>query len=268
MREYLVAVDIATKRDRYAEMVWKDIARVVPGNPILGNPDRVVHEYPIVWIRQAERLRYEEMEESALSLVNRPELKNNCDFLIDATGVGDPEVEHIRKRGAYPIPIIFTNGGEAHPVFDDVSRVFGKWDNAFSSTAKTLKQFDVPKRDLVDAGKLMLEMNRVIIPKKLKGREPLIAQLNGFRGKVNEQTKRKAYEAEFEELHDDLVVDFLMLAWWALKRQRQIPERDLTGAGAVDITSYEPMSMLDTVVEPLQMQNEFGPQGLVGGRRW
>jgi hypothetical protein len=46
------------------------------------------------------------------------------------------------------------------------------------------------------------------------------AQLAGFKGKVNEKTGHTKYEAETEELHDDLVVCYLMGAWWYARRKQ------------------------------------------------
>jgi hypothetical protein len=167
--------------------------------------------------------------------------------------VGDPFVEHLRSRGCYPVPIIFTSGGSAHDVYDDAGHVFGDWADQLS--VRTLKEIRVPKRDLVSAGALLLEQNRIIIGKGIRHREALIAQLNGFRGEVNKQTGKKKYEAEFEELHDDLVVCFLMLAWWAIKRRPSMPEGEIL-PGRSGKASWEPSDLDNSLVPDHQ---EYGP---------
>ena len=235
MNEFIAAVDVAAKNDRYAEIVMRDIVTIQGGQPAIGTPDLITHRYQIVWAKQAERLRYEDMENSTLSLMGRAELRNNCDLLVDGTGVGDPYVEHLRSRGSYPIPIIFTSGGSAHDVYDDAGHVFGKWADELS--VKTLKEIRVPKRDLTLSGALMLQQNRLIIGKRVAHREALIAQLNGFRGDLLK--KKSTFEAQFEELHDDLVVCFLMAAWWAIKRRPMMPERELSLSGK-GTTTWEP----------------------------
>jgi len=255
VREYIVSVDIAAKRDRYAEIVMRDIIQTVQGAPEVGIPDRWVHTYQIVWAKQQERMRYDQMEDSTLSLVGRPDLRNNCELLVDGTGVGDPFVEHLRGRNAYPVPIIFTSGGSVHDVYDDAGHVFGEWADRLS--VKTLKEIRVPKKDLVSAGALMLQQHRLIIGKKIKHKDALVAQLNGFRGEVNKQTGRIRYEAEFEELHDDLIVCYLMAAWWAIVRRPILAERELPAVGAVRVrssASWEPAELDNALIRDTEEQ--------------
>jgi hypothetical protein len=258
VNEYIALVDVASKNDRYAEIVMRDILTIHQGQSEVGTPDHQVHRYQIVWAKQGERMRYEEMENSTLALMGRAELKNNCDLLVDGTGVGDPYVEHLRTRGCYPISIIFTSGGSAHDVYDDAGHVFGKWADELS--VKTLKEIRVPKRDLTLSGALMLQQNRLIIGKRVAHREALIAQLNGFRGDLLK--KKSTFEAQFEELHDDLVVCFLMGSWWAIKRRPMLPERELSLSG-VGRTSWEPSAYdaLDFPAPPDSGPPHMGARG-------
>jgi len=69
----------------------------------------------------------------------------------------------------------------------------------------------------------------VRVAEKLKWAEEARRQFKSFRGKINERTKHKVYEAETEEEHDDIVICFLMGAWWFVsqRQQQEIPERQL-----------------------------------------
>jgi len=167
---------------------------------------------------------YEEQADRLATIMQNPKLKMNTDLLVDGTGIGDAAVELIRKRGLYPIPIIFS-GGETHKVHNAAfEKVFGNtsWELA---GAKVLDNISVPKKDLVDAGKVMLESGRLRIA-PVRWNADFQKQLQKFKGKVNERTKNIKYEAETEQDHDDLVVCFLMGSWYILhRREKGIPEQ-------------------------------------------
>jgi hypothetical protein len=220
VRDYLVAVDVAAKRDRYSEMVFKRHVGFVDGDTSTKSPTRILSELQLVWIKQEENLRYEDMEDSYIRLIGRPELRDNCDQLVDGTGVGDAVVERFRKRGGFPISIVFTNGGRAHPVYADIGQVFGEAKAGELAMMRTVKEWLVPRRDLVADGALILEQGRLAIAGGIKHREAFEAQLTGFT--LNK--KKQKYEAESEDLHDDLVVCFLMAAWWVHYFESEIPE--------------------------------------------
>jgi len=259
VREYIVPRDLASKRDRYAEIVLRDMAYIEPGAPAILRPGRVMHEYVVIHFKQGERMRYDEMEDSLVALCNSQTLKHKCDLLVDGTGVGDAVVEGLRKRGLYPVSIIFTSGGRAVPVFDSVERVFGRWSDDLGARAQTIKEWRVPKRDLVSDGALLLQQFRIKVSKGLEHREIIKSQLNGFRGKVNDQTGKKKFEAELEELHDDAVVCYLMGAWWIWTFGGEIPERELRNADAGNSETWEPMAMIDKLMPEGALSNEYGP---------
>ena len=88
------------------------------------------------------------------------------------------------------------------------------------SGLQVIENISVPKKDLVDAGKVMIQQGRLrVAPGRWK--DDFKEQLQRFKGKVNEKTKNIKYEAETEAVHDDLVVVFLMGAWWVLNRREK-----------------------------------------------
>ena len=216
MKRYSIMVDVAKKKDFFAIVVFEANPRVVAGSPLLGNPDRTVMKYDIVYIEKARELRYPQMIERIVRITNYAQIKNDYDLLIDGTGVGDPIIDYVRDAGLFPIPIIFTGGIKVSEVYEEMGKVFANTTDRLQA-ARTLKEIHVPKKDLVSAGQVLMQQGRIFTAQGINYRSDIEEQLMGFIGKVNEDTKkRKGYEAETEELHDDLVVCYLMGAWWVL----------------------------------------------------
>lgn len=245
MKEFIIAGDIGRKRDNFALLILKDVPRIIDGNRALQNPDRIVHHYEIVHGEQAKGLRYEQMVDRFVTLAGHRELTHNYDLLVDGSGVGDPVVEMIRKRGLYPVPIIFTGGDQVHEIRNEIGNVFG---NRVGTLAplQTIQEIRVPKADMKDAGALLLQQDRIHCAQGLPIETELEKQLMGFKGKVNEKTGRAKYEAEAEDIHDDLVVCYLMFAWWALRGRKdgEIKERLLPRDFKVESLSYEPFDYM------------------------
>lgn len=225
--------DIAKKRDYFALMLFHDNARIVDGNKILESPDRIIHYYDIKTIEQYQGFGYEEMAERVYTIMDNPLLRMNTDLIVDGTGIGDAAVELMRKRGLYPVPIIFSGGSAPKEHYAGMGEVFNT--SGKLAGARTLKEISVPKKDLVAAGSVMIQQGRIRVAPG-KWNEEFKRQLSKFKGKVNENTGRKTYEAETEQDHDDLVVCFLMGAWWIFNRKDRnaIPEQVIdkkAGAG-------------------------------------
>ena len=143
------------------------------------------------------------------------DLVNNCELLVDGTGVGEAVIDLLRERGLSPMPILFTGGTEPRPVYADFGSVFG---GGFRGM-QAVKEYHVPKADLVAAGQLISQQGRVRVAPNLKYAEDFRLQMEGFRGRVNEATGRKKYENDTDDLHDDMVVCYLMAAWWMVQGQ-------------------------------------------------
>jgi len=205
-------------------MLFHDNAQLVEGNKTLETPDRVIHYYDIKLIEKYQGLGYEEQANRIATVMQNPELRMNTDLLVDGTGIGDAAVELIRKRGLYPIPIIFSGGDKANEHYAEFGSIF-KDSGGGISGAKVINNISVPKKDLVDAGKVMLEQGRLRVAPS-RWNDDFQKQILKFKGKVNEKNRHVKYEAETEKDHDDLVVCFLMGSWWILnRRDKGIPEQ-------------------------------------------
>lgn len=239
MKEYAVLIDIAKKRDFTGIMIMKDFPEVVPEVSGFKTGPRIIHFYDIVHIEKFQGLRYQEITERAVKVMDHVDLKNNADLVVDGTGVGEAAVDLMRGAGLFPTPIIFTGSGQMRYVYADMGSVFGNVPGKLS-VARTVKEIHVPKTDLVSAGTLLLQQKRLRVA-NTRWSEDFRKQLENFRGKVNEKTGRTSYEADTEAIHDDLVVCYLMGAWWFGNRKDDIPERELTEN---ESTGFEPMDFM------------------------
>jgi hypothetical protein len=240
MNEYIVSVDIAKRQDFFGILVMKDAAEIVKGNDLLGTSDRIIHYYDIVSIEKYQGMDYEDMAVRITAIMGHTALRNNADLIVDGTGVGEPAVELIRRKGCNPIPIIFTGGEHYAEVYSPIGSVFRNIPGQLAG-AQILKELRIPKKDLVSAGTLLVQQRRVgVAPSRWK--EEMTRQLMAFKGKVNEKTRNVKYEAENESVHDDLVVCYLMGAWWVLHRNEKdtIPEKTLHNA----VLSWEPLEYM------------------------
>jgi hypothetical protein len=98
---------------------------------------------------------------------------------------------------------------------------------------RTIKEMRVPKKDMIDAGLLLVQQGRVTIgPSRWK--ETLLTQLAHFKA-FRTGAGRLKLEADSEEIHDDLVVCFCMGAWWIQNRKDRniIPEQRAEKENAV-----------------------------------
>lgn len=237
MKEYAVLVDLAKKRDFTAIMVMKDSPQIVLGHEVLKTPNKVVHYYDIVHISQKQGVWYHDIVREIGELMQRAALVENADLIVDGTGVGEGVIEIMRKQGLHPIPIITTGGGLMREVYADAADIFP---GTTRLKVQTLKEIHVPKSDLVTAGQLLVQQERVRVAAGLKWAEEARRQFKSFRGKINERTKHKVYEAETDEEHDDIVICYLLGAWWfTMQRAKQeIPERQLPMDG--DTQTWDP----------------------------
>lgn len=212
-------------------MVMKDNPKIVDGAKILKSPDRIIHFYDIIFIDQLIRKQYPVVTEAVQALLNHVDLKNNTDLVVDGTGVGDAPVDYMRKEGLYPIPLIFTGGEQVHEVYSEIGQVFSKVPGKLQG-ARTLKEIHVPKTDLVKAGELLLQQGRVLVARGLRWGPELKKQLNHFRGEIGKKKKIMIFEADDENVHDDLVICYCMGAWWFTRHRKdeRIQERPIVGA--------------------------------------
>jgi hypothetical protein len=128
-------------------------------------------------------------------LLRRPALAGRCTLVMDATGVGAPVLDLLRRAnlGRGIAPVILT-GGERE------SRAGGFW--------------YVPKRDLISGLQLMLEKLELGLPAKLAASRTLARELADLEERMTSRGGA-SFGAWREGQHDDLVIAAALACWRA-----------------------------------------------------
>jgi hypothetical protein len=241
-KEYIIAVDIAKKRDYTTIQVYRITPDVRHFPRESGRSDQIVAFLDLVYMAKYQAIRYTEQAAAVMELMKRVNLIDNAQLLVDGTGVGEAVVDIMREQGLMPLPIVFTGGNEARPVYAEFGKVFGGSSTMFR-TASVLKEMHVPKEDLVHAGMIIMQQGRMRVAPNIQHSDDFKRQLMSFKGKVNEKTGRTKYENETDDIHDDFVVTYLMAAWWMT--YRRVTESEDRVVQEKKNASWDPFAYLD-----------------------
>lgn len=236
MREYLLSWDVAQKQDKTALQLWRRTPSIVPGNRIA--EDRVFNYLDLVYQREMEGVPYTEQCKAVQELLNGERMKNNCDLVIDGTGIGQAVVDIMREHGLEPIPIVFTSGLTMNVKYAEATRRFGGFGKTLD--LRTIAELCVPKVDMIHAAKVLLEQNRIRIATGVANAEEFKKQLLHFKGKVNERGN-VSYGNDAEAKHDDWVACFIMACWFANYSGQTDNERKVPKSGGDTYKSWNPL---------------------------
>lgn len=229
-KEYICSVDIAKKRDYTTIQIYRDAKSTIHHPEESGRPDQIVSFLDLVYQAKLQAIRYTEQARIVYDLLNRVKMLHNTQLLVDGTGVGEAVVDIMRETGLNPLPIVFTGGSSVRAVYEEFGKVFGGGNSQTFSRAQILKEMHVPKEDLVHAGMLMIQQNRLRLAAHLQHEDDFKRQMESFKGKVNEATGHRKFENESDDIHDDFVVTFLMAAWWrTYSRASQVTDQVVQG---------------------------------------
>jgi hypothetical protein len=185
---YFVGLDLGQSHD------YSALAVVERTLLILDEIDHVTYERLHVRqfrLRFLERVRlgtpYPDVVERVRRLVRGKPLVGRCTLVMDATGVGAPVLDLLRRSslGCVIEPVILTGG-------DRQSHTGGIW--------------RVPKPDLVTGLLVMLEKSELRFSKRVAGIEALRKELSCFGARRSDE-------------HDDLVMALALSCWRAGRRQ-------------------------------------------------
>jgi CubicO group peptidase (beta-lactamase class C family) len=152
-------------------------------------------------LRYLERLAlgtpYPEVVERVVGLTRSSELAGHCHLVVDATGVGRPVVDLLRRAGpgCQMMPATITGG-------DAESREGG--------------YYRVPKRDVIVGLQVLLQSGELKIAGRLRYGAALVSEMAEMRVKVS-GAGREQYGAWREGTHDDLVFA-VGLACWGVRK--------------------------------------------------
>ncbi len=154
--------------------------------------------YPEQVARVKELMRNPALHTEVYDYHNMRMVKYPAELVVDATGVGRPVVDMLRKENLSFSSVLITGGDVEHR------------EHGF---------YRVPKRNLVSAVQVALQSGHLKIAEELTLAETLRKELLNFRIKVNISTAHDSYEAWREGDHDDLVLATALACWRARKRQ-------------------------------------------------
>lgn len=188
MSSFVMGLDLGQASDYSALTIVEE--QPGPGDPVLHI--RHLHRFALA-------TSYPRICEYVAGLLQREPLFGSTDLVVDATGVGRPVVDLLRRYGCNPIGVTIT-GGDA--------------------VARDENGYRVPKRDLVSILQVLLQQER-LKSAQLPGVEVLMAELQNFRVSVNAATGHDSYGAGpagswRDGEHDDVVLATALAAWFAV----------------------------------------------------
>jgi hypothetical protein len=223
---YYMGLDIGQKHDYTAISViearlgyrgWDlDLGRY-EWQDVLYEPDEVI--YSVTWLERLPlQMSYPDMVKicagrfQAIDTAGKGSVRNDNQahktLAVDATGVGTPVVDLLKKAGLEPISISITGGV-------DVSN--------------TGNDYRVPKRDLVTSVQVLQQQRRLKVAPGLVEGQTLAREMENFSYKISD-AGHDSYGAWREGTHDDLVLS-VACALWAASNGIGVGEFSLLGPG-------------------------------------
>jgi hypothetical protein len=233
MAEYLMGVDVGQANDYTAIVVAERRigTRILePPRSATGYGDQEPREaeensFDVVHLERLRDLSYSQqidlIAERFRELLgyatardgDRVIFENHVTLLVDATGVGKPILDALRKAELRPVGVMIT-AGETVNHGDGVYRV--------------------PKRILVSHLQVVLQSGRLKIARDLPLSAVLVKEFKGFRVQITLSGHAKFGNdvgAWREADHDDLVLATSLCTWWGESRKRMSNEALMTLAG-------------------------------------
>jgi hypothetical protein len=198
---YFAGVDLGQRKDYTAIAV---VERAV----WLEDLDYVTYERPRrteLRLRHLERLplgtSYLEIAERVKEVANAPMMAGRCTVVADATGVGGPVIDLLRRgQTGYRLAPVTITGGERE-----------SYERGY---------YRVPKRNLIVGLQVMLEQKRLQVASRMAEAATLMKELREMQVKVT-AAGRETYGVWREGAHDDLALAVALACWWSQWTGRQ-----------------------------------------------
>jgi hypothetical protein len=192
---YFLGVDFGTQRDftAIALLQREVVARVT----LKGSLEETGVVYNLVYLERMELgTPYTQIVDHLKMIVSNGEIAGNVTTIADATGVGLPVIQMMRRAMIAPLIAVGIHSGQA---------VSEKTDG-----------YSVPKRDLISALLIAIQGRKLRVAEDIDHRQELIHELQSFRMKQS-RTGVDSYEALMEKDHDDLVLALSYAVWYPEK---------------------------------------------------
>ena len=223
-----VGVDLGQANDPTAIAIalrYEDPAETTPATPHAGGSPtapRVIAPGVTCGIQHLERLKlgttYPDVVARVQEVLAHPQFKPppepikgrhiRPELVVDATGVGRPVLDMMRKAGLKPIGVTVTGGDKATQDGD---------------------MWRVPKRELVSVLQVLLQTERLIVSRALPLSGVFVDELLRFKVKIDAITAHDSYGAWREGEHDDLVFAASIACWRLTKPGPALPQCFLLG---------------------------------------
>lgn len=194
---FWVGVDLGQAHDFTAIAVLERVEKKGTWDPVAFAWRKVV----ALQLRHLERVAlgtpYTEVAQRAAQVTHAPQLAGCCELVVDATGVGRPVVDLLRKErpSGNVIPVTITGG---------------------STEGSSDGYYRVPKRALISGLQILLQKGALQIASKLRYSQMLVKEMTEMRVKVT-CSGNEEFEAWREGAHDDLVLAVALACWRAQK---------------------------------------------------
>lgn len=157
-----------------------------------------------MWVRYLERVAlgtpYTKVVERVAQIVSR---LRKCTLIVDATGVGGPVVDALRRAGlGCEITAVTITGG--------------------AKESRTGSNYCVPKHDLIAGLQLALEKGELRVAPQLREAGALAREMLSVRVRSGFAAGRGKVGADGNGEHDDLVVALALACWRARRRQNRV----------------------------------------------
>jgi hypothetical protein len=201
---YIIGVDLGQANDYTALCVlekWRDSSTTVQQKGF-ELPTSITTTRNIFHLRHLQRLKLGTGYPDVVAIVSTmlkalPPAKHAPALVTDATGVGAPVIDMMKKAGLRPIAVTITGG------FDE---------NRVASN-----DYRIPKRNLVSTLAVLLQSGRLKVAPDLAEGETFVSELSNFKVKIS-AAGHDSYNAWRESIHDDLVLSVALAAWFGERR--------------------------------------------------
>lgn len=168
-------------------------------------------EFDCAMVRWVERMRlgtsYAAVVERVREVTQLDALRGRCGIVVDATGVGAPVVEMLRRAGlGCEITAVTITGGDR-----ETPRTAGGGPN-----------WTVPKQDLIAGLQMLLEKKELRIARGLRDGMALRRELMDVRATTRDNG-RVRLGAEGHGEHDDLALALALGCWAVTRRRLRVP---------------------------------------------